>query len=129
VVEFIKVFFQNAQYRFLEKKKKLKRNFNKTSPVSLRRKTYVDITGEPDFMERMAHKYRTRAEETGALVVSACGFDSIPADLGAEHCVAQFGQRSLVRPLQHGLVHVQGGCFVRWGGLRDHKQYRTRGKE
>lgn len=59
-------------------------------------KTYVDITGEPDFMERMAHMHGVRALETGALVVSSCGFDSIPADVGTEHCVAQFPERNLV---------------------------------
>merc|ERR1719491_254268 len=39
---------------------------------------YVDICGEPDFMERCAFKYYSFAQSTGALIVSACGFDSIP---------------------------------------------------
>ncbi|CAA7055432.1 unnamed protein product [Microthlaspi erraticum] len=43
---------------------------------------YLDISGEPEFMERMDAKYHERAEETGSLIVSACGFDSIPAELG-----------------------------------------------
>ncbi|CAN6470146.1 unnamed protein product [Victoria cruziana] len=43
---------------------------------------YLDITGEPEFMERMEAKYREKAAATGALVVSACGFDSIPAEMG-----------------------------------------------
>uniref|UniRef100_A0A1J3EWV1 Putative mitochondrial saccharopine dehydrogenase-like oxidoreductase n=1 Tax=Noccaea caerulescens TaxID=107243 RepID=A0A1J3EWV1_NOCCA len=43
---------------------------------------YLDISGEPEFMERMEAKYHERAEETGSLIVSACGFDSIPAELG-----------------------------------------------
>ncbi|OAO91586.1 hypothetical protein AXX17_AT5G36820 [Arabidopsis thaliana] len=33
-------------------------------------------------MERMEANYHERAEETGSLIVSACGFDSIPAELG-----------------------------------------------
>ncbi|XP_010553985.1 PREDICTED: probable mitochondrial saccharopine dehydrogenase-like oxidoreductase At5g39410 [Tarenaya hassleriana] len=43
---------------------------------------YLDICGEPEFMETMEAKYHERAAETGSLIVSACGFDSIPAELG-----------------------------------------------
>ncbi|WMV17380.1 hypothetical protein MTR67_010765 [Solanum verrucosum] len=43
---------------------------------------YLDISGEPEFMERMEVKYHDQAVENGSLVVSACGFDSIPAELG-----------------------------------------------
>ncbi|KAL9391737.1 hypothetical protein Peur_015657 [Populus x canadensis] len=43
---------------------------------------YLDICGEPEFMERMEVKYHEKAMETGSLVVSACGFDSVPAELG-----------------------------------------------
>ncbi|GMY13784.1 probable mitochondrial saccharopine dehydrogenase-like oxidoreductase At5g39410 [Fagus crenata] len=43
---------------------------------------YLDICGEPEFMERVEAKYGHKAVKTGSLVVSACGFDSIPAELG-----------------------------------------------
>ncbi|KAJ0704222.1 putative saccharopine dehydrogenase, NADP binding domain, NAD(P)-binding domain superfamily [Helianthus annuus] len=43
---------------------------------------YLDICGEPEFMERMEAVYYERAVEMGSLVVSACGFDSVPAELG-----------------------------------------------
>ncbi|XP_071723264.1 probable mitochondrial saccharopine dehydrogenase-like oxidoreductase At5g39410 [Rutidosis leptorrhynchoides] len=43
---------------------------------------YLDICGEPEFMERMEANYHEKALEKGALVISACGFDSIPAELG-----------------------------------------------
>lgn len=43
---------------------------------------YLDICGEPEFMERMEAKYHEKAVETGSLVISACGFDSVPAELG-----------------------------------------------
>ncbi|KAF2299365.1 hypothetical protein GH714_031728 [Hevea brasiliensis] len=43
---------------------------------------YLDISGEPEFMERMEMKFHENAVETGSLVVSACGFDSVPAELG-----------------------------------------------
>lgn len=43
---------------------------------------YVDITGEPQFMETMQLKYHREAEEKNLYIVSACGFDSVPCDIG-----------------------------------------------
>ncbi|KAL3844631.1 hypothetical protein ACJIZ3_002034 [Penstemon smallii] len=43
---------------------------------------YLDICGEPEFMERMEASYHEKAVEKGSLVISACGFDSIPAEIG-----------------------------------------------
>ncbi|XP_047980227.1 probable mitochondrial saccharopine dehydrogenase-like oxidoreductase At5g39410 [Salvia hispanica] len=43
---------------------------------------YLDICGEPDFMERMEASYHDKAVENGSLVISACGFDSVPAEIG-----------------------------------------------
>jgi len=44
---------------------------------------YVDLTGEPEFVERMRHAYGAIAEKSGARIVNCCGFDSVPHDLGA----------------------------------------------
>src|SRR3954463_12485372 len=44
---------------------------------------YTDLTGEPEFVDRMFVKYHAQAEASGARIVHACGFDSIPHDLGA----------------------------------------------
>ncbi|WP_149185090.1 saccharopine dehydrogenase NADP-binding domain-containing protein [Streptomyces sp. TRM49041] len=43
---------------------------------------YVDLTGEPEFVDLMYVRYDARARETGARLVHACGFDSVPHDLG-----------------------------------------------
>jgi len=43
---------------------------------------HVDISGEPQYLEKMQLKYHQKALENGVYVVGACGFDSIPADLG-----------------------------------------------
>ncbi|CAJ1947057.1 unnamed protein product [Sphenostylis stenocarpa] len=43
---------------------------------------YLDITGEAEFMERVEREYHEQAVKNGALVVSACGFDSVPAEIG-----------------------------------------------
>ncbi len=50
---------------------------------------YVDLTGEPEFVDRMWLGYHSRAVETGARLVHSCGFDSIPYDLGALFTVQQ----------------------------------------
>ncbi|KAF9919449.1 hypothetical protein FBU30_011024 [Linnemannia zychae] len=44
--------------------------------------SYVDITGEPEFFEKMALNYHEKAKEAQVAIVHVCGFDSIPADLG-----------------------------------------------
>jgi short subunit dehydrogenase-like uncharacterized protein len=44
---------------------------------------YVDLTGEPEFVDRMYVAHHATARDSGARIVHACGFDSIPHDLGA----------------------------------------------
>lgn len=50
---------------------------------------YVDLTGEPEFVDRMYVKYHNTAVASGARLVHSCGFDSIPHDLGALFTVRQ----------------------------------------
>lgn len=67
---------------------------------------YVDLTGEPEFVDRMWLGYHDRAHETGARIVHCCGFDSIPHDLGCWFTVQQLPEGVPLR--------VEG--FVRAGG-------------
>ncbi|WP_217227144.1 saccharopine dehydrogenase family protein [Streptomyces anulatus] len=50
---------------------------------------YADLTGEAEFIDRMYLEHDARARETGARIVHACGFDSVPHDLGAYFTVKQ----------------------------------------
>ncbi|WP_371613139.1 saccharopine dehydrogenase family protein [Streptomyces clavifer] len=50
---------------------------------------YADLTGEAEFVDRMFLAHDTRARETGARIVHACGFDSVPHDLGVYFTVRQ----------------------------------------
>ncbi len=50
---------------------------------------YVDLTGEPEFVDRMWLAYHEVAKISGARIVTSCGFDSIPHDLGALFTVQQ----------------------------------------
>ncbi|XP_018320675.1 saccharopine dehydrogenase-like oxidoreductase [Agrilus planipennis] len=42
----------------------------------------LDVTGESQYMDQIQLKYGDACKEKGIYIVSACGFDSIPADLG-----------------------------------------------
>jgi short subunit dehydrogenase-like uncharacterized protein len=50
---------------------------------------YVDLTGEPEFVDLMWLRYQHQAEASGARLVHSCGFDSIPYDLGVLYTVDQ----------------------------------------
>jgi len=50
---------------------------------------YVDLTGEPEFVDRTWIAHHAEAQRTGARLVHCCGFDSIPHDLGAYFTVKQ----------------------------------------
>jgi short subunit dehydrogenase-like uncharacterized protein len=50
---------------------------------------YADLTGEPEFVDRMWVEHHAEAERNGARIVHCCGFDSIPHDLGAYFTVKQ----------------------------------------
>ncbi len=50
---------------------------------------YLDITGEPKFVDTMWLRHHDEAVHTGARLVHACGFDSIPFDLGTLFTVQQ----------------------------------------
>ncbi|MET9350691.1 saccharopine dehydrogenase family protein [Streptomyces termitum] len=50
---------------------------------------YLDLTGEAEFVDRVYVRHDARARETGARIVHACGFDSVPHDLGVLFTVRQ----------------------------------------
>ena len=69
---------------------------------------YVDLTGEPEFVDRMWLGYHEQAQSTGARLVHSCGFDSIPYDLGALFTVGQLPEGAPIN--LSGYVRV-GGTF------------------
>jgi short subunit dehydrogenase-like uncharacterized protein len=44
---------------------------------------YLDLTAEPEFIDLTYLRHQETATRTGARLVHCCGFDSVPADLGA----------------------------------------------
>ncbi|CAG2109206.1 unnamed protein product, partial [Medioppia subpectinata] len=51
---------------------------------------HLDISGEPQYMESMQLKYNKAAQEKGIYIASACGWDSIPCDLGVQFLKKHF---------------------------------------
>ncbi|MBC2900462.1 saccharopine dehydrogenase family protein [Streptomyces cupreus] len=50
---------------------------------------YLDLSGEPEFVDLMYVRHDARARETGARLIHAAGFDSVPHDLGVYFTVRQ----------------------------------------
>jgi short subunit dehydrogenase-like uncharacterized protein len=67
---------------------------------------YVDLTGEPEFVDLMWLRYHEQAQQSGARLVHSCGFDSIPYDLGALYTVQHLPED----------VPIKLEGFVRAGG-------------
>jgi short subunit dehydrogenase-like uncharacterized protein len=67
---------------------------------------YVDLTGEPGFVDLMYLRHHATAVRTGARLVHACGFDSIPTDLGVLFTVRRLPSD---RPISvDGFVRARG---------------------
>lgn len=69
---------------------------------------YVDLTGEPEFVDLMWLRHHETAKRSGAKIVHCCGFDSIPHDLGAYFTVQQLPRN--VPLAVNGYVRA-GGSF------------------
>ncbi|HEX6151525.1 saccharopine dehydrogenase family protein [Nocardioides sp.] len=93
---------------------------------------YVDLAGESEFVNRMYVAHHETAVRTGARIVHACGFDSIPYDLGAYFTVHHLPSD---RPITlRGVVRaggmVSGGTFhSALTALSRHRQMREAAAE
>src|SRR3954454_18700945 len=74
---------------------------------------YCDLTGEPEFVDRMWVEHHAGAERTGARLVHCCGFDSIPHDLGAYFTVRQLpeGEPLTVNGYVRSNARFSGGTY------------------
>jgi short subunit dehydrogenase-like uncharacterized protein len=102
---------------------------------------YADLTGEPEFVDRTYVELKAVAEGSGARIVHACGFDSIPHDLGAYFTIQQLTEelggpitepvtmRGVVRSnatFSGGTFHSALGAFSRARQMRSAMQERRR---
>lgn len=74
---------------------------------------YVDLTGEPEFVDLMYLRYHQVAKGSGARIVHSCGFDSLPYDLGALFTVSQLPDDVPIALQGFGLAvgSISGGTF------------------
>ncbi len=57
---------------------------------------YIDITGEPSFFHSTIEKHHDIAQANEVCLIHACGFDSIPADLGSLLAISAFDNKKEV---------------------------------
>lgn len=68
---------------------------------------YVDITGEPAFVDASRARFGDAARERGLRIVHCCGFDSLPHDLGAWATARELPADADLRV--EGFVWARGG--------------------
>lgn len=67
---------------------------------------YADITGEPEFVNKLLSEHDAAARAKGVRIVNCCGFDSIPHDFGAYFTAKQLPND---RPIKiEGFVSASG---------------------
>ncbi|MFE9256689.1 saccharopine dehydrogenase family protein [Streptomyces sp. NPDC006879] len=86
---------------------------------------YADLTGEGEFVDRVFLAHDARARETGAKLVHACGFDSVPHDLGAYYTVLQLPEDVPLRV--DGFVRSQ--ALISGGTLASALTVMSRGRQ
>ena len=73
---------------------------------------YVDLTGEPEFVDFIRRKFHAEAQAKGLRIVNCCGFDSIPHDLGALFAVREMAKHidadKPLEAIQKETLKVQG---------------------
>ncbi|WP_261719986.1 saccharopine dehydrogenase NADP-binding domain-containing protein [Streptomyces sp. FZ201] len=85
---------------------------------------YVDLCGEAEFVDLMYVRHDARARETGARLVHAAGFDSVPHDLGAYFTVRQLpeGVPLTVDAFVTASAMFSGGTFASALGQLAHRR-------
>jgi short subunit dehydrogenase-like uncharacterized protein len=74
---------------------------------------YLDLTGEPEFVDNCYVRYHQAAAQSGARLVHAAGFDSVPHDLGAYFTVQQLPADVPIEMAGYVRAHAafSGGTF------------------
>jgi short subunit dehydrogenase-like uncharacterized protein len=70
---------------------------------------YVDLTGEATFVRRMIDAHHAQAAASGARIVTCCGFDSVPSDIGAFMMAEHLRERGQSCRVVRAGFQVKGG--------------------
>jgi short subunit dehydrogenase-like uncharacterized protein len=79
---------------------------------------YVDLTGEVLFVRQSIDRWHAVAVESGARIVHACGFDSVPSELGVLLCAEQAAADG-AGTLEDTVLHVKALVASASGGTID----------
>ncbi|XP_041952240.1 saccharopine dehydrogenase-like oxidoreductase isoform X2 [Alosa sapidissima] len=72
---------------------------------------YIDICGEPQFLEAIQLVFDRKARENSVYVIGSCGFDSLPADMGILYTKEKFkGTLTAVESFLTVSTGPEGGC-------------------
>lgn len=80
-----------------------------------RRTDYCDLAGEVHWLRRVIDEYHEAARERGVRIVHACGFDSVPSDLGTL-LVQRHAEDTLGSPCSTVRSYVSTGSLNLGGG-------------
>jgi short subunit dehydrogenase-like uncharacterized protein len=75
---------------------------------------YVDLTGETNWWRAIVERYHDRAAARDVLIIPSCGYDCIPADMGALFCAAQLpsDQPMMIDAYVRGHGSFSGGTLA-----------------
>ena len=79
---------------------------------------YIDITGEPEFVDRIWLGYHERARQAGVRLVHCCGYDSIPADLGVWYTLRQLPSDAPLTIRGYARVHARASAGTYHSAVR-----------
>lgn len=90
---------------------------------------YVDITGEPDFVDGLIERHDRAARDRGVRIVNTCGFDSVPHDLGALFTVTKLpaGEPIVLEGFVRAKGAFSGGTWQSALGAMAHLRGKKRG--
>ena len=71
---------------------------------------FIDITGEPAYAFMILDKYDKIAREKDVLIVTNCGFDCIPADLGALFNITRAKDSKQVKTVSNFIASMKGSA-------------------
>lgn len=78
---------------------------------------HIDISGEPNYMDSMVVEYYEQAVQKSLIIISACGWDSIPCDIGVDFAKRNFDGR--LHSVETFLETIPGsqGYVINYGTL------------
>jgi len=85
---------------------------------------YIDISGEPEFVDRIWLGYHEQARQQGVRLVHCCGYDSIPADLGVWYTLRQLPSDAPLTVRGYARLHARASAGTYHSAVRGFSRIR-----